>query len=419
MGIKKRLTSPINVTLPSFHETKNPDTTMLKAYIESHWDTLRRTTTEDYGTLIGLPHDYLVPAARSGTGFHFEEMYYWDSFFIAVGLTDPKYHSLIEGMLDNLLYLYRRFSLVPNASRMYMTSRSQPPLLTSYIFHIYDTHKKDIFWLTERMEVAIDEYENVWTADAHPVWHQVFDGLSRYYDINMLHDLAEAESGWDMTPRFERTCLDYLPIDLNSLLYKYESDIARYFGIKKDKSKQTKWLKRASDRNDAMNRVMWHKLKGFYFDYNFQKKEKNDIWSLAGFYPLWSGQASEYQAKKLVSHLKKFEKRGGLVTTLRPVVDLTTMFGSLRVQWAYPNGWAPLHYFVCEGLDTYGYHAEANELRQKWVTTVTQWFDKHGELLEKYNMVNPKKAPVAGVYPSQKGFGWTNSITLLFIESLQ
>jgi len=27
----------------------------------------------------------------------------------------------------------------------------------------------------------------------------VYEGLSRYYDINYLHDLAEAESGWDHT----------------------------------------------------------------------------------------------------------------------------------------------------------------------------------------------------------------------------
>ena len=52
-------------------------------------------------------------------------------------------------------------------------------------------------------------------------------GLSRYYDINMLHDLAEAESGWDMTTRFNRRCLDYLPVDLNSLLYKYETDFTK------------------------------------------------------------------------------------------------------------------------------------------------------------------------------------------------
>jgi alpha,alpha-trehalase len=54
----------------------------------------------------------------------------------------------------------------------------------------------------------------------------VYEGLSRYYDVNYLNDLAEAESGWDYTPRFNHKALNYLPVDLNSLLYKYERDFA-------------------------------------------------------------------------------------------------------------------------------------------------------------------------------------------------
>jgi neutral trehalase len=38
------------------------------------------------------------------------------------------------------------------------------------------------------------------------------------------------------------------------------------------------------------------------------------------------------------------------------------------------------------------------------------WFEKNGVFLEKYNVVNPTKPPEKGLYPSQTGFGWTNSI---------
>ena len=64
-------------------------------------------------------------------------------------------------------------------------------------------------------------------AQKKPNARRVHKDLSRYYDINMLHDLAEAESGWDMTPRFNHKALNYLPVDLNALLYKYEVDFAR------------------------------------------------------------------------------------------------------------------------------------------------------------------------------------------------
>lgn len=390
----------------------------VSAYIESHWARLVRSQKQDKGTLVGLPHPYIVPAENTSIGFHFEEQYYWDSYFIALGFTDPKYQSLVEGMLENLLYLYKRFALIPNASRMYMTSRSQPPILTSYIFHIYDTYKKDKKWLEERMKVACSEYETVWMSKEHPKWHNVHEGLSRYYDVNVLHDLAEAESGWDMTPRFERKCLDFLPVDLNALLYKYETDFARYAAIVGRTWEKDAWLERAEKRKDTMNSVMWAKLRGFYFDYNYQRKVLGDVWSLAAYYPMWAGMVTESQAKRLVDNLDKFERSGGLTTTSRPFIDTGMIFGSLHTQWAYPNGWAPLHFIVIEALRRYGYNEKADQITKKWVKTNLDWFEKHGVFLEKYNVVNTKKPPLQGVYPSQIGFGWTNGVLSYFLKSL-
>jgi neutral trehalase len=65
------------------------------------------------------------------------------------------------------------------------------------------------------MAIAKDEYNTVWLGTAKPNMRQVYRGLSRYYDINHLNDLAEAESGWDHTIRFGRKCLEFLPVDLN------------------------------------------------------------------------------------------------------------------------------------------------------------------------------------------------------------
>jgi alpha,alpha-trehalase len=385
-------------------------------YIDDYWTVLRRSTQQDSGTLIGLPHDYLVPAARSGDGFHFEEQYYWDSYFMVLGMDKPQYHALAEGMLDNLIHLYKRFGLIPNASRMYMTSRSQPPLLTSFIFHIYDTQKKSLAWLEERMETALSEYHTVWMNSEHPTWHKVYRNLSRYYDINLLHDLAEAESGWDMTPRFERKCLDFLPVDLNALLYKYEMDFARFAELKNDKKLAAVWKHHATERKKHMNELMWASMRGFFFDYNFEQHDQGNIWSLAAYYTMWTGMATKQQAKRLVDNLKRFEKKGGLSTTMKPLIDTSILFGSLKVQWANPNGWAPLQYIVVEGLRRYGYEKEAKRIVHAWMSGNLTWFEKHNEFLEKYNVVNPVKPPQSGVYPSQRGFGWTNGIFAYFAK---
>lgn len=379
-------------------------------YIEKHWDNLTREYHEDTGTIIGLPHPFVIPAADPKAEFKFEEQYYWDSYFTALALVRNGRQEMAAGMLENLLYLYKRFHLIPNSSRMYHLSHSQPPILTSYIRLVYETGTKDEAWLKERMAVAEDEYNNVWMSEVHPMWHKVHNGLSRYYDIHVLHDLAEAESGWDMTPRFERKCLDYLPIDLNCLLYKYEQDFAWAAELRKDPAEAKKWRQKAGHRQHEINKSMWHKRRGFYFDYNYSKKQQGDIWSLAGFFPMWAGLASDDQVARMVKNMARFEQKGGLTTTTRSLIDLSTVFGSLKTQWAYPNGWAPLHWLIVDGLKRYGYDEDAERIAKKWLHTNLDWYERHHEFLEKYNVVATHKPPVEGLYPSQTGFGWTNAI---------
>ena len=377
-------------------------------YIENYWPKLTRDYKETRGTLIGMPHPYIVPSPGRDD-FHFDEQYYWDSYIIAVGLLDPKHQAMVEGMLENLLYLFKTYGLIPNASRMYMLSRSQPPVLTSFIFLVYERYGKSLEWLEEKMAIAELEYMTVWMSTHHPLWHQVHKGLSRYYDINMLHDLAEAESGWDMTPRFQRKALDYLPIDLNCLLYKYEKDFARTAELLGKHDEEKKWLIASETRRNNVNKLMWGKIRAFYFDYNYQKKELGNVWSLAAYYAMWSGLATEEQALKMTENLSRFEHRGGLSTTAA-LFMYPQLFGSTKSQWAHPNGWAPLHFIVTEGLERYGYAPEARSIAYKWLRTNLNWFTKHGHFLEKYNVVTPEKKPVEGLYPSQTGFGWTNAV---------
>lgn len=377
-------------------------------YIDKKWDELKRTNHSDIGTLIGLPYPYIIPSIRNGS-FNFSEQYYWDSYFTALGMDEPKHQELVEGMLENLIFLYKRFGLIPNASQMYFLGRSQPPLLTSFIFLVYERYDKPLHWLEEKMKIAEAEYRTVWTHDGHPYWHNIHKGLSRYYDINVLHDLAEAESGWDMTTRFDRRCLDYLPVDLNALLFKYEMDFARVAEMSGDKDGSDEWRALADARARTMTELMWGRTRGFFFDYNYTRRKGGDVWSLAAYYTMWAGSATEAQAERLVKNLDRFEKKGGLTTTTRPLIDMS-IFGSLKTQWAYPNGWAPLHYIVIEGLNRYGYHDKAKKIAEKWLTTNTRWFEKHGIFIEKYNVVAPNKRPTEGVYPAQEGFGWTNGI---------
>jgi alpha,alpha-trehalase len=420
MPTPKRLTSRIPDRIAKLsprykNELSAQDVKAARQYIEGYWPKLTRYHPKDDESLLGMPNRYLVPAFEEGHEFDFNEMYYWDSYFMVQGMLDEKHRELVIGMLENMIFTFERFKIIPNASRTYLTGRSQPPFLTAFILDVYKAYKLDKKWLKRAMKIAKAEYRSVWMGKAKPSARQVSEGLSRYYDVNYLNDLAEAESGWDYTPRFNHKALNYLPIDLNSLLYKYERDFAYTDRLLGDEAEAVVWDQAANQRRIAINKLMWSELRGLYYDYNYVKEHRAGVNSLAAFYPMWAGLADERQAARLVSSLKRFEQKGGLATT--DALQVTKLVpGSMPTQWAYPNGWAPLHFLVVKGLQKYGYDDEARRIAMKWLKTNLDWFNKHGVFLEKYNVVQPGKPPAKGVYPSQTGFGWTNAVFERFCQ---
>ncbi|HSX16975.1 MAG TPA: trehalase family glycosidase, partial [Patescibacteria group bacterium] len=281
-------------------------------YIKSYWHNLERYNPKDQGSLIGLPNPYLVPSYAEGHEFDYNEMYYWDSYFMVQGLFDAEHKKLIMGILENMVVLFKRFHIVPNGSQLYYVSRTQPPFMTTLIFDIYNAYNPGEKWLKEMINVAKEEYETVWMGTAKPNARKVYEGLSRYYDFNYLHDLTEAESGWDYTPRFNRKALNYLPVDLNALLYKYEKDFALAARIFKDDKDAAAWEKAAEHRQKTMNDLMWDEGRGLYYAYNYVKERRGTISSLASYFPLWAGMVDDKRAKALVKSLKRFEQKGGL-----------------------------------------------------------------------------------------------------------
>lgn len=391
------------------------DVVVAREYIKNYWPKVTRSHPKDDDSLVGLPNPYLVPSLEEGHEFDFNEMYYWDSYFMAQGIMDNEHRQLVIGIVEDLVYMCLRFGIIPNASRTYLTGRSQPPFLSSFILEVYKAYGLDNKWLESNMAVAQAEYQNVWMGTVKPNARQVYEGLSRYYDINYLNDLAETESGWDMTPRFNRRVLEYLPVDLNSLLYKYETDFSETAKILGNGQQASRWEIASNRRKNTMNDLMWSDMRGLFYDYNFAKKKRGTVSSLAAYYPMWAGLASESQAAKLVGNLRKFERRGGLATT--DATQVGQLFpGAVPTQWAYPNGWAPLHFIVVKGLQRYGYNNDAKRIAMKWLKCNLDWFNKHGVFLEKYNVAQPEKPPLKGVYPSQTGFGWTNAVFEKFCQ---
>src|SRR5258705_6562521 len=60
-------------------------------------------------------------------------MYYWDSYFTMLGLVESGRHDLAETMVRNFAYLIDTYGHVPNGTRNYYLSRSQPPFFYAMV----------------------------------------------------------------------------------------------------------------------------------------------------------------------------------------------------------------------------------------------------------------------------------------------
>jgi len=378
-------------------------------FIESGWDDLTVKNALDTETHFGLPNPFVAPSVHRVHGFVFREQFYWDSYFTIIALIGTGKHDLGVGMVNNLLHMVERFGYVPNSNNKVHMGRSQPPLLSSMVMMVYD-HNKNLEWLKNAYSLIEQEYENVWLSAEHPQERNVYRGLSRYYNENRTHQGAEDESGWDYTSRFEDRALDILPIDLNCFLFKYEEDLAEIAGLIGQKESSKKWRKKAESRKKTINQLMWNESEGIFNDYDYRRESRTGSWSLATFVPLFVGLATKQQASKLVDKLQYFETEFGLSTTPK---DHAPIEGK---QWAAPNGWAPLHHLVVEGLENYGYRVEASRIANKWLKIVNEKFIKSGLVYEKYNVINPDLPPTSAVYPDQYGFAWSNGVTYSFIK---
>lgn len=382
-------------------------------WIESLWPTLIIDHPKAEESLISVPHSFIVP------GGMFDEFYYWDTYFAMLGLANEKNKTLLEGIVENYLYLFNKYRVIPNGNRTFYLNRSQPPFLALMIDLVYQINH-DKLWLLHAYEVAKHEYELVWTGD-----HGTPNGLSHYWHSHLLemensfpkwegknnneqntprdmHHLAVCESGWDYTPRFENNCPAHNPIDLNCLLFEYENLFIKFCIDLNLKEDQRLWEQRNQSRQKLIDQYLWNQDLGFYFDFNFETLRQSKIWSAAGFFPLFVKAASKEQAAALVKNLNKFETDFGILTC-------DQNYNHSEDQWNYPYGWPPLQWVVIQGLKNYGYINEANRITEKWLNLCNHVFEKTGQFWERYDVVNGT-VPVGGRYPAQSGFAWTNGV---------
>lgn len=221
-------------------------------------------------------------------------------------------------------------------------------------------------------------------------------------------DRAMRESGFDTSFRFgafSGGTHHFAPVCLNSLLYRYETDMASLATELGRTEEAATWTQYAATRRTAINKYLWDEALGGFYDYNFTTGERSTYRYATTFYPIWAGAASSHQVALLATDT--------LPKLLRPH-GLTMSDQATGMQWDMPYMWAPTVYFAAEGLKTASRTADARAIAGRYVETVQDNFVREGTLREKYNAdTGTTETPLAAGYRSNNaGFGWTNGVYL-------
>jgi alpha,alpha-trehalase len=240
--------------------------------------------------------------------------------------------------------------------------------------------------------------------------HAWYGGYRLTHDF-YAGDRAMRESGFDTSNRFgpfSGAAHHYAPVCLNSLLYRYERDMAHIAHLLGKPEDAQRWDRRANLRADAMQRYLWRPKDGVFADYDFYHARTSDYAFITSLYPLWAGVATREQADQVEARLSLFERPGGLSTS-------NTNTG---LQWDEPYGWAPTNWIAVAGLEALGFHADAARIAQHFSATVDAGFAADGTIREKYNVEagNAQVAVTAGYQENVVGFGWTNAVYLKLRE---
>ena len=403
----------------------------------------RKADTADLGSLLPLPKPYILPNSTA------REVNYSDSYFTMLGLQADGRTEMIENMLDNFAYLLDTEGFIPYGNRSYYMSRSQPPYFacmvqllaakkgdSAYLKYLPQLEKEYKYW----MDGKPNEPEKETSSKRRTV---VMDRntLNRYFDdkdtprperfredtaiakksnlgakMANRHLRAAAESGWEYSSRWFETgkdissihTTDFVPVDLNSLLYNLEMVIMKGKIVAKKLDEAANFEKLASKRREAVMRYCWNEEKGMFYDFDFQKYKRSEVISLAAVYPLFFRMCTKREADKAIAMIQtNLLRDGGLATTATP--------NSVE-NWDGGTGHANLHWMAIQGLRNYGYYILAADIKKRWVDLNITKFKSSGKMFENYSVDLSNNATAINEATLKAGSSSSNGVLLKLLK---
>lgn len=420
-------------------------------------------------SLLVRKHPFIVPGGR------FRETYYWDSWFIMKGLLACDMTTTSKYLILNLLEDVNNYGFVPNGARIYYLDRSQPPVLSEMVMEYYEHCTKTImqseekdeliqfirssytslkkeyaFWMEEKENghvttvstssgnFKLNRYSSTAASPRPESYREDYTTAAHANSSNVYTNIrAGAESGWDFSSRWIRRAIpgdkegedvydlahiqtmEIVPVDLNSILYRFEGNLKHLAGIlhhsypdQQFEQDVMKYAELQEKRAQAMRAVLWDSETSCYKDFNITSHSYSDIVTASSYFPMWAGLIAREDTEKSLLSLQQSNllQKAGVLTT--------TVHNSFQ-QWDAPNAWAPIVMIIIMGLrtlDTEPSRALAHEIKQQWLQTGYMAYQRDGYMYEKYDAYVVGKGGGGGEYEPQIGFGWTNGVVLALLR---
>jgi alpha,alpha-trehalase len=424
---------------------------------------------------IPLPY----PRSVAGFGRFGEQSFLWDGYHMLKGFAADGEWQPVLNTTDNTENQINVFGHALNGSADFYASRSQPPYFSHEVSMLADKYGDEA--LVRYLPALEKEYQGYWMDGREELERLPDDGkvhghrslirvpqgggkfayLNRYWDdadgprlesFKEDVDLAKlatrglgkaaaqrreqklykdvrgaAASGWDISSRWLEdgqnletiNTTDVLPVDLNSLLSRYEQVLAEAHLAAGNPEQAMHYAGLAKQRVEAIDKYLWDPKDQLYRDYNFRKGRQTDIVSAATAYPLYVGIANEEQAYGVASAIEhQLLLPGGVAATAKETAQ----------QWDYPNVWAPPNWAVARGLartvfqlEDAGKNAEplldlSEQVRESYRHGVETAYKAQGTIPEKHRGDNPAEPAGGGEYNLVRVLAMSGEIYRAFSE---
>lgn len=404
-------------------------------YIQGMWGVLTRQPDKPlpYSSLLPLPHAYVVPGGR------FSELYYWDTYFTMIGLYETGQWDLLRGMIQDMASLIDRYGHIPNGTRTYYLSRSEPPFFSLMVDLLaqhdgQSAYREFLPELQKEYDYWMEGADTLKPGQAHRRVVRLSDGtlLVRHWDdldtprdesypedvatagragsrapSEVYRDLrAGSETGWDFSSRWLADghtlatihTTDIAPIEVNCLIVHLEQTLEHAYALAGQRKLAKLYGERADERTATIRRIFWNDERGAFYDYDWRKGRSTDVLSSATAMPLFLRLATQEQAMGVADAIKtRLLRAGGVMATDHESGQ----------QWDAPNGWAPGQWTAIKGLNNYGASDLGETIARRWMARVIGTYEKAGVLLEKYDVAAPgisaSGGKGGGEYPMQIG----------------